>query len=531
MDENERKRKRDAGEDDDAEISDLEGKEAPLEGLKLPQKNKKQKIEGEVKAGKESGERTEEQKIKDAEKRREKRARQAEKKKSDKEKDKVKQKKRKEKLKPLIKAAKEAKKAEAAQINGDTKDADNDGAESEAEENDEDADVEMADSSAPKPKPTAASKSKKVIKEVDIDDSQSEASSSSDEEDERHEPVSINGLDKMDLSGLAEPVQASPEISPTPDSTFSPALEHQAASSSSSLDDTTSTTKPTISTKSLLKSTALTALEEPKESKEVLRARLEAKINALKAARKAIDSDGQPIRTRQELIEHRRVTELERKAKKKKQREADFATDEKAQKAKAEAELAKLRGTASSPITSGSRSGSVFSPVAPAIPKPSLDGIAYSRVAFADGDLMRATSGLSKPREKGSIDPKSALAKAEAHAARLASLDDATRADIESKELWQRARQRVSGEKVKDDVSLLKKTLKRKEKAKLKSETAWNERKDNVAKGQEIRQKKREGNLQQRKDEKGGKKLKKKGGAKSLNDKQKAKRAKNKAFG
>ncbi len=89
--------------------------------------------------------------------------------------------------------------------------------------------------------------------------------------------------------------------------------------------------------------------------------------------------------------------------------------------------------------------------------------------------------------------------------ARVSGLDERKRADIEEKDLWLNAKKRAHGEKVRDDMSLLKKTLKRKEKAKLKSESEWNERITGVQKGQEMRQKKREENLRKRKEEKGGK--------------------------
>ncbi|KFY20034.1 hypothetical protein V491_04039, partial [Pseudogymnoascus sp. VKM F-3775] len=101
-----------------------------------------------------------------------------------------------------------------------------------------------------------------------------------------------------------------------------------------------------------------------------------------------------------------------------------------------------------------------------------------------------------------------------------AGLDEGKRADIEEKDVWLAAKRRAHGEKVRDDGSLLKKTLKRKEKAKKKSEKEWGERKEGIAKSQAIRQKKREENLQKRKDskgvkgKKGGKPGAKKGGAK-----------------
>ena len=62
--------------------------------------------------------------------------------------------------------------------------------------------------------------------------------------------------------------------------------------------------------------------------------------------------------------------------------------------------------------------------------------------------------------------------------------------------------------------------MKRKEKAKKKSEKEWGERVEGVKKGQEIRQKKREANLAKRREEKGGGKKVggggKKGGGKKM---------------
>lgn len=60
----------------------------------------------------------------------------------------------------------------------------------------------------------------------------------------------------------------------------------------------------------------------------------------------------------------------------------------------------------------------------------------------------------------------------------------------------------ASGEKVKDDPKLLKKTLKREQKQKEKSGREWVDRKHTVQKGIQDRQKKRQDNLQARKDSK-----------------------------
>merc|ERR1711939_88499 len=99
------------------------------------------------------------------------------------------------------------------------------------------------------------------------------------------------------------------------------------------------------------------------------------------------------------------------------------------------------------------------------------------------------TALKNAPKKRGPQDAASALKATEKNRLRLAGLDETKRADI--------------GEKERDDTSLLKKTLKRKEKSKKKSEKEWSERKEGVAKSQAMKQKKREENLQKRRDGKG----------------------------
>ena len=72
--------------------------------------------------------------------------------------------------------------------------------------------------------------------------------------------------------------------------------------------------------------------------------------------------------------------------------------------------------------------------------------------------------------------------------------------------MWLNAKKHAHGERVRDDTSLLKKTLKRKEKQKDKSKKEWTERLEGIKKSQDMKQKRREDNLQKRKEEKGGKK-------------------------
>jgi hypothetical protein len=152
---------------------------------------------------------------------------------------------------------------------------------------------------------------------------------------------------------------------------------------------------------------------------------------------------------------------------------------------------------------------------------------AFSRLAFEDGSSADPSlSSLKDPKtRKGPSDARTALQSAQNKHSRLAGLDAGKRGEIEEKDMWLNARKRAHGERVRDDTSLLKKALKRKDKQKSKSEEQWKEREEAVVKGKEMRQKKREGNLQKRKEEKGSK-GKKKGptkGGKKAGGKQKGK--------
>jgi len=71
--------------------------------------------------------------------------------------------------------------------------------------------------------------------------------------------------------------------------------------------------------------------------------------------------------------------------------------------------------------------------------------------------------------------------------------------------MWLHAKKRAHGEHVRDDTNLLKKTLKRQQGQKKKSEREWTERVEGVQKAQHARQKRRNDNLAKRKEEKGAK--------------------------
>jgi hypothetical protein len=232
-----------------------------------------------------------------------------------------------------------------------------------------------------------------------------------------------------------------------------------------------------------------------KVPKHINKAKLEARIEELRNKRNP------KARTRDELLEERRKKEAKDRAK------------QQARKAKARAEEDAKREAA----LASARDSPASSMLSPHIQSPEHN-FSFGRVAFADGQQLTddLSTLLSAPKKRGPQDPATALLASEKKRQRIAGLDEEKRADIEEKELWLNAKKRAHGEKVRDDTSLLKKTLKRREKAKKKSEKEWTERKDGVAKSQVMRQKKREENLQKRRDEKGGKG---KGKGKSLKSK------------
>ncbi|KAL6234672.1 surfeit locus protein 6-domain-containing protein [Aspergillus navahoensis] len=235
---------------------------------------------------------------------------------------------------------------------------------------------------------------------------------------------------------------------------------------------------------------------EPKPLKptpEELRQRLQKRLDELRAARQADGLNGKPARNRQELIEARRQKAEQRKAHKKLLRQK---AKEEEQKAKDEAMNRRF-----SPGGSGSLLASPRSPA----DSVGSGNYAFGRVVFSDGQI--ADPSLSELREKpkahGPRDPASALKVAEAKKARLAALDEEKRANIEEKDMWLNAKKRAHGERVRDDTSLLKKALKRKESAKKRSEREWKDRLETVKRSKDMKQQKREENLRKRREEKG----------------------------
>ena len=311
--------------------------------------------------------------------------------------------------------------------------------------------------------------------------------------------IGDDDLDPIDVSGMIEKVdsRASSTVPPSP-RPQSPVFDVLAGQSGAS---SISSVAPT-SAFAEQHNQATEKLKKPKGNPEELKARLQQRIEALRAARKADGLNGAPARNRQELMEARRRKEEQRRVHKKELR----------QKAKEEEQRKQDQVlTRGSPLLSPATGSNAVSSPLNGTPPP--NNFSFGRVAFEDGQQMDAalSSILTAKKRKGPQDPLTAMKAAERKQTRINGFDEVKRTDIEEKDLWLNARKRAHGERVRDDTSLLKKTLKRKEQAKKKSEKEWSERIEGVQKGQAMRQKKREDNLQKRREEK-GMKGKKKGG-------------------
>ncbi|CAH1760652.1 1407_t:CDS:2 [Entrophospora sp. SA101] len=73
---------------------------------------------------------------------------------------------------------------------------------------------------------------------------------------------------------------------------------------------------------------------------------------------------------------------------------------------------------------------------------------------------------------------------------------------VKEKDAWNKVFRKAEGEKIKDDLKLLKKTVKRGAIKKKKSEKSWNERIETIAKNINEKQEKRKSNIQTRIEEK-----------------------------
>jgi hypothetical protein len=229
-----------------------------------------------------------------------------------------------------------------------------------------------------------------------------------------------------------------------------------------------------------------------REGVQQLRARLASKIQELREKRKAPGTSvkGAPL-NREAILEARRHRQEALKAKKQLKRKRE---EEEEENHKQDDEQDSDDEENDAEITNGR--------------------LIFSQIMFKDG--QKVSSDLSHMKEqkvkKGPRDLLGQLKHVAAKKAKIASLDNDKKQQVLEKSQWSRAILQAEGEKVRDDEKLLKKSLKLQNKRKKKSEKEWKERKDNVAKGIQARQTKREENLAKRREMKGqkGKKKQKK---------------------
>lgn len=335
-----------------------------------------------------------------------------------------------------------------------------------------------------------------------------------------HEPEASNDEDGNDLEGDTADEGFSLEFNPEqPDQSSSTSSapnspSFDASNTQSGSSSISSIVPPTASTDPKSSDTKPSEPKALKPTPEELKQRLQKRLDELRAARHADGLNGKPARNRQELIEARRQKAEQRKTHKKELR----------QKAKEEEQRQQDEAMARrfSPGGSGSLLASPRSPAESV--GSSSNNFSFGRVVFADGQHTDASLSnvRDKPKGHGPTDAAAQLKAAEAKKARLAEMTPEQRAEIEEKDRWLNAKKRAHGERVRDDTSLLKKALKRKESAKKKSEREWKDRLDTVSRAKDQRQTKREENLRKRRDEKGNKGGKGSKGKKPAGGKKKA---------
>lgn len=129
-----------------------------------------------------------------------------------------------------------------------------------------------------------------------------------------------------------------------------------------------------------------------------------------------------------------------------------------------------------------------------------------------DGDVYfgkLVAGGNKDKKKKGPSDAKTQLKMLEAKQEKLEKLKGENKSKAEElmeKEEWNKVLALATGEKLKDDTKLLKKTIKRQEKLKNKSGQEWNKRIEKVKYDEKKAIKKREENIKAKIEEKKNKK-------------------------
>lgn len=147
----------------------------------------------------------------------------------------------------------------------------------------------------------------------------------------------------------------------------------------------------------------------------------------------------------------------------------------------------------------------------PKVSKPKPVFNSEGKMVFSKFDFSEI--GVKKKLPKSQNDPKKMLQQLQQKKEKLKQLEDLGDKEqaehIREKDAWKSALAKASGEKIKDDPELLKRTIKRNEQKKKHSSKKWNSRIESVQKSIQERQEKRRENIMKRKKEKKQNKLKK----------------------
>lgn len=147
----------------------------------------------------------------------------------------------------------------------------------------------------------------------------------------------------------------------------------------------------------------------------------------------------------------------------------------------------------------------------PKAPRPKPVFNSEGKMVFSKFDFSEIGTKKKPPRNEK--DPRKILQQLQEKKEKIKELehigDKEKAVEMKEKEAWKSALARASGEKVKDDPALLKKTIKKKEQLKRRSGKKWEARLQGVQKAMKERQDKRQENILKRKKDKKLNKLKK----------------------
>ena len=199
-----------------------------------------------------------------------------------------------------------------------------------------------------------------------------------------------------------------------------------------------------------------------------LKLKLQQRLQTLSQSRRGKNAANEPPKSRQEILAKRAQKKLDRKKKKEAQK--------------------KIAPTMSIPDLESPQMADV---------KSSTAKLKFGNLDF--GEQPNTT------KRKGPSDIASQLSKAISKKQKLQKLQETApekAQSIQESSKWSKVEALASGVKVKDDITLLKKSLKKKESIKAKSTKEWGQRKDSVQKSMIKKQQKRQENIQARIDAK-----------------------------